>query len=345
MGRERFHPFSPAFHYQWKHGDPDFSWYQRMGDIVLTGEDCCAPDSVSFHYIKSGAMVRHLQALLYFCNNDRVQLPLTNSTHQCKCVDCDEDEVCGGLWRSNRYPGMLERSAAYQKKLHLVVAHCSKSLDWLSNYIKDFNVESIHVMSKCQVEVEGAPANAVIKKLPNVGRNDHSFAHYIASVLPEIAKQDDDSVVVFLKDSINEAIHQGGRFHQLDLASLISLSSSDNGFACGLGISNHRMSAYHDKAALSNYWMWRYIKGSRDYNHTGDNAPFHSTFSNLGDFFNSFRPSSKNQEPEVIQVCYGGFFASSTVNVFKQDIEVWRSLERSLERGDNIQEGHYAERR
>lgn len=28
---------------------------------------CCAPDSVSFHYIKKPAMVRHLYALLHDC--------------------------------------------------------------------------------------------------------------------------------------------------------------------------------------------------------------------------------------------------------------------------------------
>jgi hypothetical protein len=47
----------------------------------------------------------------------------------------------------------------------------------------------------------------------------------------------------------------------------------------------------------------------------------------------------------VIQVCYGGIFAASTSSIFKQDMDVWRALEKALERGNNIQEGHYAERR
>ena len=63
--RERFHPFSPATHF-----NSDFDvWYidfNREWPLLL-GEKCCAPDSVSFHYIKKPAMVRHLHALLYQC--------------------------------------------------------------------------------------------------------------------------------------------------------------------------------------------------------------------------------------------------------------------------------------
>ena len=35
---------------------------------------------------------------------------------QCKCVDCDEDVVCGGLWKGSRYPGVDESKT---KNIHL----------------------------------------------------------------------------------------------------------------------------------------------------------------------------------------------------------------------------------
>jgi hypothetical protein len=38
------------------------------------------------------------------------------------------------------------------------------------------------------------------------------------------------------------------------------------------------------------------------------------------------------------------YLAASTANIFKQDMNVWKKMEKALERGDNIQEGHYAER-
>eukprot|EP00957_Ditylum_brightwellii_P123221 9395500-Ditylum_brightwellii.AAC.1 len=62
--RERFHPFAPGLHYTWhppKEGQPA-DWYEQYNKEwgVLLGKDCCAPDSVSFHYIKKPAMVRHI---------------------------------------------------------------------------------------------------------------------------------------------------------------------------------------------------------------------------------------------------------------------------------------------
>jgi hypothetical protein len=107
----------------------------------------------------------------------------------------------------------------------------------------------------------GVPENAIVEVLQNVGRNDHSYAHYITSVLPTIAPRDNsgkNSVVVFLKDSMMDIIHQGRRFRQLDLATLIRLSSSENQFACGLGVVESKMSAYHDKATLTANEKHRY---------------------------------------------------------------------------------------
>jgi glycoprotein-N-acetylgalactosamine 3-beta-galactosyltransferase len=70
MGRERFHPFSPGTHLTWeppKAGSSD--WYADYNEEwgIQLGSKCCAPDSVSFHYIKRPAMVRHLFSLLYRC--------------------------------------------------------------------------------------------------------------------------------------------------------------------------------------------------------------------------------------------------------------------------------------
>ena len=68
--RERFHPFAPGGHLTWQHpkaGSHD--WYEDYNKEwgLKLGLDCCAPDSVSFHYIKKPAQVRHLWSLLYDC--------------------------------------------------------------------------------------------------------------------------------------------------------------------------------------------------------------------------------------------------------------------------------------
>jgi glycoprotein-N-acetylgalactosamine 3-beta-galactosyltransferase len=74
QGRERFHPFSPGTHLTWeppKAGSSD--WYEDYNQEwgIQLGPNCCAPDSVSFHYIKRPAMVRHLYSLLYQCQTQR----------------------------------------------------------------------------------------------------------------------------------------------------------------------------------------------------------------------------------------------------------------------------------
>ncbi|CAB9503633.1 acetylgalactosamine 3-beta-galactosyltransferase 1 [Seminavis robusta] len=68
-GRERFHPFAPGSHLTRKKDEHD--WYNDYNKEwgIGYGTDCCAPDSVSFHYIKKATMVRHLHALLYECGD------------------------------------------------------------------------------------------------------------------------------------------------------------------------------------------------------------------------------------------------------------------------------------
>ncbi len=69
-GRERFHPFPPGWHFCWREPGPEdqggyYSYGKKFG--ILERKDCCAPDSVSFHYIRQASMTRHLQALLHSC--------------------------------------------------------------------------------------------------------------------------------------------------------------------------------------------------------------------------------------------------------------------------------------
>lgn len=71
--RERFHPFAPGTHLHWAPPGPneEKDWYEEYNKEwgVLQGKDCCAPDSVSFHYVKKASMVRHMHALINFCND------------------------------------------------------------------------------------------------------------------------------------------------------------------------------------------------------------------------------------------------------------------------------------
>lgn len=69
-GRQRFHNFPPGRVFHWKLGEEQgMEWYELFNEEwgLKVGKDCCAPDSVSFHYIREPSTARHLQALLYDC--------------------------------------------------------------------------------------------------------------------------------------------------------------------------------------------------------------------------------------------------------------------------------------
>ena len=82
-----------------------------------------------------------------------------------------------------------------------------------------------------------------------------------------------------------------------------------------------------------------------------DLSEFLSEFKSLGSWWNAMGAPSP---PEAMQVCYGGVFSGSFRNIYKStdihkvidemDTSVWRNIEMNLSRGNNIQEGHYAER-
>ena len=305
-----------------------------------------------------GSVLLHLNFLTFLHPSRQHSAQLTNlpPKDRCQCIDCIEDELCGGLWHANRYPGTPpDKELRRNKKIRIVISHCNKSLSWLRTFIEDFsNVASIHVLSKCGVEVEkaGVPnVHVLLGTLPNVGRNDHAFAYYITTVLPSLTSPDEDSIIVFLKDSVTGNVHQGHEFRKLDLLSMIRLASSENGFGCGLGVVHRDTSAYHDTTTWSTFNLGLYQKGDWDYTHVktgkdkGEVAPFLSQYENLGAFYQSLPiPPQSEEKLDVTPVCYGGIFSASLSNIYKHDMSVWKALQTKLERGDNIQEGHYAER-
>ena len=265
---------------------------------------------------------------------------------KCKCVDCQEDETCGGLWKGKRYPGEGDPK---KTKIHIVVSHCKSNLEWISSdFTEGYDVASIHVISKCGAPVIGAPEIATIEVLPNIGRCDHTYAYYITTVLEQKMKNDDgkDSVVVvFLKDDISaKNLHQSGDWN--DFESLLRIASSDNGFACGVipdhvefGQNHFFLSTYHEVKTLFEFSMGEYARNLKRY--AIDNTEFKSEHENLGSWYASLGAGASQ---ELVQVCYGGVFAASVSNIKKRDVSIWKAIEKSLSRGNNIQEGHYAER-
>jgi hypothetical protein len=121
--------------------------------------------------------------------NSKIGISRIKPPPKCKCVDCEEDELYGGLWNANKYPG---KDDLHTKKIHIVVSHCKNDLDWISDFTKGYNIASIHVITKCGAPVNGAPNIATIQVLPNVGRCDHTYAYYMSTVLDQKVEIDDE---------------------------------------------------------------------------------------------------------------------------------------------------------
>ena len=134
----------------------------------------------------------------------------------------DENNITA-LWTGNVVEGEPENLG----ELHVVVSHCDKPLHWLNEFMSGHEVASITIYSKCGNAVEGAPDGSIIETLPNVGRCDHTYAHWMANMDRNTGKNKFD-VFLFIKDNN----------HRSDTWALWSMNDmfrivSGNGFVCG----------------------------------------------------------------------------------------------------------------
>jgi hypothetical protein len=274
----------------------------------------------------------------------------------CECVNCKEDVLCGKLWNGTQVTGNIEgNNDIYKKEIHVVVSHCRTDLDLLTA-LKGFNVVSIHVISKCGHPVRGAPPDATIEVLPNVGRCDHSYAYYINNVLDkklQLGTQDnngENAIVAFLKDNAGARnLHQPGRWNSF--YDMVQVASSSVGFSCGIvpGLWSLTQPTPEQKFLTSVHFEletlrnWEIVDYTSRNKYDSDIVPFESAFANWDLFYKNLGVGS-SLEPELVQVCFGGVFVVSVKNIKKRKMGVWKAAEQSLSRGDNIQEGHYMER-
>ena len=277
-------------------------------------------------------------------------------TQTCECVNCEEDEKCGHLQkgRNNLDAEKMSNDDVNAKKIHVVISHCKNDLDWFSNYIKGFNIASVHVISKCGVPVRGLSNNLStgnikpsIEVLSNVGRCDHSYTHYINTILDEkVARgEKQNSFVLFLKDTVAKKENLPPSSHLEkewnDIKSMVQGAFSTNMFTCGTVLKKDHVgrSAYHNFERLLTYDIRGYEHNTQGYQ--TDQAKFISNYKNLGSFVNSLHV---DPFPNVVHVCYCGVFAASVSNLKKTKSFCWNIAEEILTRGDNIEEGHYMQR-
>jgi len=158
---------------------------------------------------------------------------------------------------------------------------------------------------------------------------------------------DSEKVIFFLKDDMDDSsINIGGAWRSFE--DMLKLSYL-NSFACGMKqvpsqILGKRLllSPFHETQMLLSYSMQGYATKNQKYDDVSSEVvPFQSKHKNLGewiDSFGSFIPDN------LVPVCYGGIFAATKAQINQHPSSVWRKMMESLSRGDNIEEGHFAER-
>lgn len=228
----------------------------------------------------------------------------------------------------------------YTGPIRIVMSYCTGDLAWLGPFLIGFSVQRITVVSKCGV---APPTNLPISDkefidLPNAGRNDHTFAYSMAKISDE-TETSDDGIVLFLKDNI--VVHQ--KANPRSLYELLHITV-ERDFGCFQEL-RKGMSYYHQTDVLKTMNMTKYggvphstANGRRVWN---DSTGFKSPFRNLGHWLESLDISLPSP---LTPVCYGGVFAVKLAKIKSIPKAKLEALANSLSRGDNIEEGHFAER-
>jgi len=224
-------------------------------------------------------------------------------------------------------------------RITLVVSHCDKPLGWIWDQFLPPGIvlNRVVIYSKCGKEVIGAPDDAEIVILPNVGRCDHTYAYHLArNGQASLNKNQLNEIVLFMKDNPQRMEWWDRR----SFDELLRITVS-NGFGCieqEKVFKNMYPSYYH----LHSKWREFQMKGGYSREKDRDKVDvFSSVYPDLGTWADSLEiPILQPLTP----VCYGGVFAASLRNYTSDRLSVWKRIEENLSRGDNIEEGHFCER-
>ena len=233
--------------------------------------------------------------------------------------------------------------------LSLVISHCESSLQWIPKYInKYFHIQDITIYSKCGKRVEGidllqsaTPPKVIVHE--NVGSADHSYAHWIKEHYASIANdegEDGDNIVVFLKDN-NEDADSYVPFNEL------FTYATKTGFGCGMRSTSFCDCREGVKQCKDNESLMLHDKSKLDLfaveeSDSFDNNFMSADYPNLKTWKDSMGLVTAGSG--MVPVCYDNMFAVQRKQIVNQSEETWKKIEKSLSRGNEIVESHYAER-
>lgn len=175
------------------------------------------------------------------------------------------------------------------------------------------------------------------------------MAYWMSNVLPTLPRSEgDNEFVFFLKDNMRS--HDDSHTIR-DFGTLLDIAASNEGFACVLEPNpRYSFSFYHLSELLKGFEMSDYSRISPEEDMTeeeGDTAdkvaeiPFKSPYDTLADWHAALGISIP---PVVTPICYGGMYLVKRSKIERVSHDIFVRMTESLSRGNNIEEGHFAER-
>merc|ERR1711862_279930 len=215
------------------------------------------------------------------------------------------------------------------------ISYCNEDMLWMQEYfdriynLKNIKIQNTFIYSKCVPKnkshaIEGyTPPGSTIFKLPNVGRCDHNIAHFMSRMNEEDAA-DDNHYVIFLKAS--RYLYQKDMQYR-PLVDQLRIAAK-NGFSCEAEPTYQ--SLYYNTTTLRQFHIKVHREEKVDV----------SNYTNMGQWLDNLGIELPSP---ITPVCFGANFVVKSSQIFSKR-DIWKKIEISLERGNNIVEGHYAER-
>ena len=252
--------------------------------------------------------------------------------HACIHANNPTRDLCKHVWVGDASTPLNTTSL---HPIVLVISYCQHNLEWLDKYTQTIPIRQTFVISKCDTPVTPLPLrlNASTIILPNVGRCDHTWAYWMAH---EFAVLGNDDVVVFLKDTYGEHPQQHNQ-ERKGLHNMIA-GAIEYGFGCGLRPTGG-WSIWHETSKLILFQIARY---TITWNPSGrnDTGFIRAKQHPLGEWHRSL---NYTLPWPAAPVCYGGSFAVKASRIAPKR-QLMQRFEEALSHGNNIEEGHYAER-
>ena len=218
---------------------------------------------------------------------------------------------------------LLTGPHALAQSMDIVIARYSADIQWVFEHAQTHmaNIRQIIIYNKGTDNLnipERFKNITTIKKLPNVGRCDHTYLYYITHWYEDLPE-----VVLFWKDSSP----RHPRFHAEEFLSLKKTCAMPK--------------RYNTSTFELVDWNPSYNQSKASQFIRSPETPMIRWIAKL------FGPEEKiTQEIKnnPIHICWGGTFSAHRHEIQRTEKKVWQQLLGQMSVGDNIEVGHYMER-